>query len=363
MNLYKCQCNNTLHFDSSQCVACHREVGWCPQCQGIRAMEPLEGASYVCLHCHAHLQKCTNYAIHQVCNRWVAEAGEHTAAFCDYCRFNEIIPDIRIPENKQRWYRIETAKRQLLYTLDILNLPYGTVAEGFELPLSFDFKADIIPEGEQWRWMAEEEKVYTGHANGKITINSKEADPVEREKLRVGFGETHRTLIGHFRHEIAHYYWQLLVQNKCEEACKKVFGDPNNPTYTDALNAYYRSGPRPDWQTEYISAYASMHPWEDFAETFATYLDMVAVLDTAENVRLTTGEPIENYGNELDNMLIRYEVLGIKINELNRTMGLQDLVPEVFTPGVVKKMRFIYGLVKNANNLVTLPLTATGMHQ
>ncbi|MDJ1506684.1 zinc-binding metallopeptidase family protein [Xanthocytophaga agilis] len=358
MNTYTCKCNNTLHFENSQCVSCLREVGWCPECQGIRALEPIDGTSYTCLNCNTQLRKCTNYAVHQVCNRCVHDEGEHTHEFCDYCKFNDVIPDISNPKNKERWYLIEVAKRRLLYNLDILKLPYGTAAEGFELPLSFDFKEDIVvsdPSGSG----TIEEKVYTGHADGKITINIAEADPVEREKLRVDFGEPHRTLIGHFRHEIAHYYWQLLVLGKCEDSFKQVFGDHENPSYTDAMNSYYQNGPKPNWQTDYISAYATMHPWEDFAETFGAYLDMVAVLDTAEHVALTINEPIENSGNELLNMLQRYELLGIKINEMNRTMGLLDLVPEVFTAGVVRKMQFIHWLVKKSSMLLRMPAQQT----
>ncbi len=352
MKTYTCQCNNTLHFDNSQCVSCLREVGWCPNCQGIRAAD-YNGQSYVCLHCQTHLQKCTNYSVHQVCNRWVVDNGPHTSELCDYCQFNDTIPDTSIPENKKRWYDIEVAKRQMLYNLDILNLPYGTAAEGFELPLSFDFMADTLNEA------GETVPVHTGHADGKITINIREADPVEREKLRVNFGEPHRTLVGHFRHEIAHYYWQLLVQNKCEPEFKRIFGDHENPLYSDALHAYYQNGPRPDWQHNYISAYATMHPWEDFAETFGAYLDMVAVLDTAENVRLTIGKSTDDSASELDGMLRRYEMLGIKINEINRTMGLLDLVPEVFNASVVEKLRFIHWLVKNANQLVHRPVLQT----
>jgi len=352
MNIYTCQCSNDLHFENSRCVSCSREVGWCPVCKAIRALEPAPHLAYHCTYCYTILRKCTNYQEHEVCNRCVADDGAQISPFCDYCRFNDTIPDISIPGNKEKWYRIEVAKRRLLYTLDILNLPYGTAADGFELPLSFDFKADVLPAGERWRTMGNEEKVFTGHYNGKITINIREADPVEREKLRIGFGESHRTLIGHFHHEIAHYYWQLLVEDKCEEAFIQVFGNHRHPAYSAAMERYYQNGAPVNWQTDYISAYATMHPWEDFAETFGAYLDMIAVLDTAENVRLTICDPLDNYGNELDNMLIRYEKLGIKINELNRAMGLLDLVPEVFTMGVVQKMRFIHRLVKGARQVV-----------
>jgi hypothetical protein len=269
---------------------------------------------------------------------------------CDYCRFNETIPDLSVQDNKEKWYRLEVAKRRLLYNLDLLYLPYGTQAEGFELPLSFDFKADILPDSDEvWKTMGQEERVYTGHADGKITINIREADPVAREKLRIDFGESHRTLIGHFRHEIGHYYWQLLVQGKCEEAFKSLYGDHENPTYSQALEQYYQQGAPPDWQQSYISAYATMHPWEDFAETWGAYLDMVSVLDTAENASLLQIEEEEAQDRQFDVMLDRYQQIGIKINEMNRELGLVDLVPEVFSLPVVRKMRFIHQLVKKAS--------------
>ena len=363
MKTFHCYCGNTLYFENSLCLVCHREVGWCPVCHGIHALFPNEGGGYTCANpeCHAHLIKCDNYAVHNVCNRMVeAPAPDDSATehLCDYCRFNETIPDLSIPGNTEKWYRLEVAKRRLLYYLDLLRLPYGTRAEGFELPLSFDFKADIVTGDEVWKTMSQEEQVYTGHANGKITINLAEADPVAREKLRIDLGESHRTLIGHFRHEIGHYYWQLLVQGKSEDTFKAVFGDHENPLYAEALKQYYENGPKPNWQAEYISAYATMHPWEDFAETWGAYLDMVSVLDTAENASLLLEEDDDSHGSQFDTMVMRYEQVGIKINEINRTMGLMDLVPEVFSPAVVQKMRFIHRLIKKARSNVRLASAA-----
>lgn len=352
MRLYSCVCGNTLFFDSSRCLACGREVGWCPACRAIRALEPAgEGAIGGRLRCAdpgcgALLAKCVNYAREDVCNRCVPAEGLAAEAepLCDCCRFNETIPDLSVPGNREKWARIERAKRRLFYILDALGLPYGTSAEGFEPPLAFDFKGDTVPADGLWRTMGEAERVYTGHAGGKITINIREADDAEREKLRVDLGEAQRTVIGHFRHEIAHYYWDLLIRGRREDAFGAVFGDHENPPYAEALERHYRDGPPADWRERHISAYATMHPWEDWAETFAFYLDVASVLETAANMGLVVSVPWE----DLDAMLGRFWSIGVVVNEINRTMGLSDLVPEVITPAVGAKLRFVHEVVRDA---------------
>jgi len=55
--------------------------------------------------------------------------------------------------------------------------------------------------------------VLTSHCNGLITLNIAEADDAERERRRVKFHEPYRTLLGHLRHEVAHYYWDRLIAN------------------------------------------------------------------------------------------------------------------------------------------------------
>ncbi|GAB3977710.1 hypothetical protein GCM10028806_39680 [Spirosoma terrae] len=258
-----------------------------------------------------------------------------------------------VPGNQQKWHKLEAAKRRLIYTLDSLGLPYGSRYSGFPLPLVFDFKGDVMLTTQVGANALIAEKIFTGHADGTITINIEEADPVEREKLRVDFGESHRTLIGHFHHEIGHYYWQLLVQNKCEDECKAAFGDHAAVNYVTAMNHYYQQGPPADWMNRYISAYASMHPWEDFAETFRAYLEMITILDTAENVNLLLEEEenVDFLGAPFDSMLLKYEQLGMKLNEMNRTMGLLDVVPEVFNQEVIQKMKFIHKLVKQGRQI------------
>lgn len=259
-------------------------------------------------------------------------AEGHADTLCDCCRYNDVIPDLDIEGNRERWAALEGAKRRLFHTLDLLKLPHGIEGENIRVPLSFSFMADALPDQGLWRSTAKQEKVYTGHANGHITINVKEADDVERERLRVDMNESHRTLIGHFRHEVGHYYWDLLVKDQDEAASCRVFGDHNNPTYSDALEQYYQQGAPADWPTHFISAYASMHPWEDFAETFAFYLDMVAVLDTALHMGLSRAE----YDGSLDSMLQAFHQVGMAVNELNRDMGLLDLAPGVIAPAVRK---------------------------
>ncbi|APZ95294.1 zinc-binding metallopeptidase family protein [Fuerstiella marisgermanici] len=349
MRSYSCVCGNIAFFENTHCLACDEDLGWCPGCSRLSTLLPEQDGMFRCgnKHCNVLLAKCHNYAHEAVCNRcYIVSADESPARFCDYCRFNDTIPDLTVPGNREMWGRLEAAKRRLLYTLDLLRLPYGRLEDGIEPALTFDFKADTTQKPKWWWSMGKEERVYTGHAHGKITINVREADTVEREKARVLFQEAHRTVIGHFRHEIAHYYWQMLVQDVSEQECKAVFGDHENPSYADAQQKYYKDGPTAQWQKNYVSAYATMHPWEDFAETFATYLDMVSVLDTARHMGVD--ENCDPLTAALPMMVRRYAELGVVFNEMNRSMGLTDLVPEIFGPPIVTKLQYVNDLVRTA---------------
>lgn len=343
MRTFTCSCENTLFFDNSRCLRCGKEVGFCPTCRSVVALHPRPEGGWHCGSplCGASLVKCFNYQQHDVCNRCVSAEGAAGPALCGYCSLNRTTPDLSVPAFVVKWYRLEAAKRRLLYALDLIGLPYRW-PEGDPRPkLRFDFRADAVPEAGVWRPVGDE-RVFTGHSGGLITINVREADHAERERLRVDLGEEHRTLIGHFRHEIAHYYWEVLIYGRAEEASRAVFGDHDRPTYQEALKAYYERGAPADWRERYVSAYATMHPWEDFAETFATYLDMVSVLDTASHFGFTRTPP--RFG-DFDAMATQYKSLGIGLNEINRSMGLLDLVPEVLVGPVRDKMRFVHGLI------------------
>ena len=215
---------------------------------------------------------CSN-VVEAGCN-WLLPAGEGPG-FCRACRHNHVVPDTSLPANRAAWMKIETAKRHLFYSLMRWGLPCPTEAEQPGRGLTFDFVTDDPrPDGSTG-------KVMTGHADGLITIALAEADDAERERRRTGLGEPYRTLLGHFRHEIGHYYWDLLVDDGGRlDDFRALFGDETQD-YPTALEIHYANGPPAGWQGNYVSAYASAHPWEDFAETFAHTLHMVDGLETA----------------------------------------------------------------------------------
>jgi hypothetical protein len=345
MRTYRCVCGNVTFCDNSRCLACGHELGFCPVCRNLTALLPRPDGFFTCgnSQCGAPLAKCFNYVQHHVCNRCVALPAA-AGSLCDCCRFNATVPDLSVAGNWLKWQRLEDAKRRLFYDLSQLGLPYGTKADGIEPPLSFAFMGDAIVNENQWRPIGKTEQVFTGHDEGRITINIREADDAERERLRVDMGESQRTLIGHFRHEIGHYYWDQLVKGRREDESRAVFGDHEHPTYAEGLERHYKQGPPADWAQRYISAYATMHPWEDFAETWATYVDMAAALDTAEHMGF--GGVRDLFHADFMPMLVRYQQLGIALNELNRTMGLIDMVPEVFVAPVVEKLAYIHRLIQ-----------------
>jgi len=350
MKKFFCSCGQPLYYENDRCLACGQEVGYCSACATMATLTEIHPGVYRCGNaaCGTDLVKCANWTEYNVCNRCIALHADGTLAnrYCDCCRYNYTIPDLKVPGNWTKWYRLEVAKRRLFYDLDLLKLPHGRAADGYHPSLSFDFKADVIPAQDMWHAMGREERVYTGHASGHITINIREADEVERERLRVDMGESHRTLIGHFRHEIAHYYWEMLVKGRCEGAFVVVFGDHRQGSYADAMDAYYQNGPPPDWSQSFVSAYASMHPWEDWAETFSYYVAMVSALDTANHFELMPGAPYDN--DDLMSMITLYQRLGIALNEMSRTMGLLDMSPGVPVWPVVRKMEFIHSVLATA---------------
>lgn len=365
MQTYRCLCGNRLFFENSLCLVCQCELAWCEGCGRITPLQPdpdtqppdpSRAATYRCSYsdCGRLLRKCYNYAVENVCNRSyvvepLVEDDPAAVRLCKACAITETIPDLSVPGHRDKWFRLEAAKRRLLYSLDRLGLPYQVAVP----PLKFDFKADVEHPGDEWRSAGPAEIVYTGHADGKITINIREADDAIRESLRVKFHEAQRTLIGHFHHEVGHYYWQLLIQDRDERNFQEVFGDYRQPDYQEAMGRYYQNGPQPNWQQSYISAYASAHPWEDFAETFALYLDMVSVLDTATHLFKSIHANFRS--RSVVPLVERFQELGILVNEFNRTIGLIDLVPEVIVAPVIAKLEYIHKLVKRAAHPPRIP--------
>lgn len=287
--------------------------------------ETANGNDFECCNCGAAVRLCANRVAHQACNGAVEASGEDP--LCLYCGFNQVIPDLSNPQNLQQWRRLEAAKHRVLYEVERLGLPLDRSTTSETPELKFDFMS------------SQNGAVSTGHANGLITIDIAEADSVHREKTRVEFGEPQRTLVGHFRHELGHFYWELIVAKSYLDEFRGLFGSELEPTYSDAQQQYYANGPIENWQDTYVSGYASMHPWEDFAETFATYLDMAAIVSTATHFGRIRSSA---HPNDFPQMLSTYLEIGVVANEFNRDMGLLDLVPEVFNERIIEKLKFIH---------------------
>ena len=274
MKLFKCQnCGNTIHFNNDVCLACNSRIGYVRKLFDMSALAPNEDGTWKALADPGRPHIFCENAAEGACN-WLlpADSGEN---FCLACRFNLVIPDLSVPENHDRWRRVEQAKKHLFYSLTRWNLPMPRRADDPDHGLAFEFLADRQDANGHTL-----ETVLTGHNSGVIQINIAEADDVERERRRALMREPYRTLIGHFRHEVGHFYWDLLVQDRNRIGdFAAVFGDPSID-YALALQNHYANGAPPGWQQNYISAYASAHPWEDFAETWAHCFHMVDGLET-----------------------------------------------------------------------------------
>lgn len=352
MKLFECQhCSQALYFENATCESCGRRLGYLPEAETITALEP-DGDSWRALaRPGTRYRFCANWN-YDVCN-WLVRAGE--AEYCAACRHNRTIPDLSVPDNQPRWRRIETAKHRLFYTLLRLRLPLATRNED-PSGLAFDFLGN--PDGPSHMV----QPVMTGHDSGLITINLAEADDSERERMRSQMGEPYRTLLGHFRHEIAHYYWDKLVYGTHNlDAFRRMFGDEQED-YGSALQRHYSQGATSDWPQRFVTAYASAHPWEDFAETWAHYFHMVDTLETANSfgmrlrpkvrkgAELGTDIDFDPHRADLDRLIEAWLPLTFAVNSINRSMGQPDLYPFVVAPTVVAKLDFIHGLI-HANDV------------
>ncbi len=343
---FRCLCGNTLYFENTRCVRCERELGFVPANLMLSAIEPRDNNHYEALQIPGKpaFRLCANYSAYHVCN-WLVPVTD-TDEYCFSCRFTSVIPNLDTPGNVEKWANIAAAKRRLFFTLMRLGLPLRTKAEEPERGLDFQLLEDKpgTPPGEH---------VFTGHSDGIITLNIVEADDAAREKLRIAMHEPYRTLLGHLRHEIGHYYWSLLVdQTDWWPRFSELFGD-SGVDYGVALQTYHANGPAPDWPQRFVSAYATCHPWEDWAETWAHYLHIYDTLETAEDLGLTgrtlripagVVKRTEPFGE----MISAWESLSVVMNCLNRSLGQRDAYPFVIAKPVVDKLAFIHELVLSA---------------
>jgi hypothetical protein len=326
MRTFTCSCGSRVFFDNSKCLNCGRELGFLPDMGELTAIEP-EGAQYRAAA--SVYRKCANYVDLGVCNWMIPASDEKT--FCRACRLNNVIPDLSDPKNAALWAEVEKAKRRLVFSLDRLRLPLVSKEEDPEHGLAFDIKAD---QGST--------RVLTGHADGLITLNLGEADAVKRERIREQLKERYRTLLGHFRHEVGHYYWEVLIRDTpALGPYRELFGDERED-YAKALERHYSKGQPPGYDQNFITPYAASHPWEDWAETFAHYLHMRDTLETAQHfgfASLPAGRM--SMVSDSDALLTEWTELTIALNALNRSMGLPDAYPFAISPKVWEKITFV----------------------
>lgn len=349
MKAFHCDsCGQRVFFENVACVRCGHVLAFLPDRLDVGALDPAEGDSWQAPGADRSYRLCINYSQAQVCN-WAVPADDPDP-LCQSCRLTRIIPDLSLPANQEAWRKLEAAKRRLLYSLLNLELPLKTRQEDPDTGLAFEFLGDAV---------TSEQPVLTGHDSGVITINVAEADDAEREKRRLMLHEPYRTLLGHLRHESGHYYWDLILQNSERIAqFRELFGD-EQADYGEALQRHYDQGAQPNWQDQFISAYASMHPWEDWAETWAHYLHMTDALETAaaNGVSIAVAEalvvtPEDVAGRKIldtpfDTLLDRWLPLAFALNDLNRSLGLPDSYPFVLSPPAIGKLRFTHELVQS----------------
>lgn len=366
----KCFCGYPVFFRNHLCLHCGRALGYEPEQAKVLSLDPAstgDGAFHIAGQEPAHTlyRRCANFTQAPQCN-WLVPAEEVVSevapAFqplCRCCRLNRVVPDTSMADNPALWHRVELAKRRLVASLVAMGLPVASrIGEDPQRGMAFDLLADIEPV-----------PVTTGHHEGIITINLSEADDAAREAIRSAMQEPYRTVLGHMRHESGHYYWSRLLDGSAwHEPFRMLFGDERQD-YGAALQNHYTNGPDPAWADNCVSAYASAHPWEDWAETWAHYLHMVDTLDTAIASRMDndTGHLLKD-PFEAD-VLYRLDAaaapdadetttdqaflafvnawVGLTgvLNEFSLGMGLPDFYPFVLSKRSVTKLHFVHRFI------------------
>jgi hypothetical protein len=350
MKVFTCSnCNNLIYFENNICLNCKFPVGFDATSLSIVTLKSQPDNQFSDIQNKQQVYNYCKNAEYSVCN-WLIPVNGATP-YCVSCDLNRTIPDLTDKKNLQLWANIEAAKHRMIYTLIRLHLPLKKKIGTEETGLAFNFLGNTASE-----------KVITSQEQGLITLNIDEADEAERVKHKTELGEHYRTLLGHFRHEIGHYYWDVLLKYAPDKlaACRAIFGD-DSKDYDEALKVHYKNGAPVNWSENYISSYATSHPWEDWAETWAHYMHLMDTLETANafgiNIKPDTEEIVPGTAVSLkkDPFEIRdfgkifnaWLPLTFAVNSLNRSMGYADFYPFVIPEPVVKKLQFIHELCLN----------------
>ena len=360
-----------MFFENTQCQTCERLTGFDPVTWNLLPLEKIENQSedrYTSDQ-GQQFQRCSNWQQYDTCN-WlipVQKDGTTKSQLCLSCSLNKTIPDLSVAEHTDLWRTMEVSKRRCLFTLLELGLPVGSAPAGITFEdLRFQFMSDGDASSNFQENVDDQKPVLTGHLNGLITINIAEADDLARTRMRVDMHESYRTLLAHFRHETAHYYWDVFkaLQPDFTARFRSIFGDESQD-YSAALKRHYEMGPDPDWHNSHVSEYASAHPWEDWAETFAHYLHMLDTLETQQSFASISytlegnitqiSLPLQYRETDLkarpQTLSTFEEIIGcwldttVLLNSLNRSMGLPDAYPFVLHKNIIDKLSFIHRCV------------------
>ena len=360
---FECQCGRPIFFRNDVCLHCATPLGYDPLRVLLRPLQPGDaedtwrsmpvGGEDAAVPSAAY-RRCANHGTAAGCN-WLVPIDEAShQPLCRGCRLVRIVPDPALPGNAEYWAKVEEAKRAVVAQLFALGLPVRSkVSEDPDRGVMFDLL----------RSPTSGPKVKTGHEDGLVTLDVGEADDVHREKVRAQMHEPYRTLIGHVRHELGHYYWQRLVEHtEWEGACRELFGD-DRLDYAEALKRYYDAGAPENWRDGFVSEYATSHPYEDWAETWAHYLHMVDAYGTARSFGLAptlaklefdpfTADALQFNDDAADactdeflGMINGWTELTIALNQVTRSMGEPDFYPFILSLPAVKKMHFIHRVV------------------
>ncbi len=355
MQHFHCEnCGQIVHFHNSVCTGCQARLGFIPDVRVIAAFEATPDGGW---RRHAGEQGLWQFCANAPlcgCN-WLLSPGE-TDTLCRSCQLTTTIPDQTIEANQRSWRDLESAKRDWLFTILGLALPLHSRLDDPQQGLTFHFLRQVDAD----------RPVLTGHDAGEITINAIESDPVARERSRLNLHEPYRTLVGHFRHESGHYYWDRLIRDSSHLATfRTLFGD-ERADYAQALADHYENGPPTDWPAGYVSGYATMHPWEDWAETWAHYLHMVDLLETAQSWQLTVGaiDAGQVFDDVPDSAVLSAEFsallqawvpLTLVTNSLTRSLGHADAYPFALSYKALRKIQFVHEVVTSRSAQADAP--------
>ncbi|PLX69526.1 MAG: hypothetical protein C0603_00940 [Denitrovibrio sp.] len=343
MKRYRCSCGAELFYENDSCLGCGRDIGFDPELLALFPLDylPNEGLfKQRGLDTGIIYKACEHEGRESLGCNWLLRQDDAQNQ-CISCRLTRTIPIQNSEMNLRRWRILESSKRRLVYNLLNHGLTFDSRIDNPEHGLVFDFLEDMRSNPD-----VDVEQIYTGHKDGVITINAAEADPEFRVSVRESMNERYRTILGHFRHEIGHYYFdKLVMKSDWIKYFIYTFGNPDDD-YKFALERYYSNGPRWDWEYYHISAYASMHPLEDWAETWAHYLHMCDTLETAVSFNASN---VDLRKDNFDTILSKWQNLTVLMNALNRSVGKPDAYPFVIKKNVIEKLNFVHRVVLGAS--------------